>query len=96
MDTGHGAVLARVVGRVQGVGFRAWTRATAEATGVAGWVRNEPDGAVLALFVGDPADVSRMVDALWRGPAAAAVRDVAVTPAPPGTEARGFRIESGR
>lgn len=36
----------RVTGRVQGVFFRASTRERAEAAGVAGWVRNDPDGSV--------------------------------------------------
>ena len=38
------AVRVRVRGRVQGVWFRAWTKAEAEARGLSGWVRNEPDG----------------------------------------------------
>jgi acylphosphatase len=33
-------------GHVQGVGFRATTRHTAERHALAGWVRNEPDGSV--------------------------------------------------
>lgn len=36
----------RATGRVQGVGFRATTRASAQLHGVTGWVRNEPDGSV--------------------------------------------------
>ena len=35
-----------VRGRVQGVGFRDWTRRRAAAGGLAGWVRNRPDGSV--------------------------------------------------
>ena len=33
----------RVVGRVQGVGFREWTRRSAELLGLSGSVRNRPD-----------------------------------------------------
>ena len=36
----------RATGRVQGVGFRATPRASAQRHGVTGWVRNEPDGSV--------------------------------------------------
>lgn len=37
----------RYQGRVQGVGFRARTRAIASGHAVTGWVRNEADGSVL-------------------------------------------------
>ena len=35
-----------VTGLVQGVWFRGWTRETARALGLRGWVRNMPDGSV--------------------------------------------------
>ena len=41
-------------GRVQGVGFRAWTEYTTLERGLQGWVRNRRDGAVEALFAGPP------------------------------------------
>lgn len=74
------AVLARVSGRVQGVGFRAWTRRTALGLGLGGWVRNRPDGSVEALIVGPRAAVAAMLSALREGPARAEVRDLAVEP----------------
>ena len=37
-----------ITGRVQGVGFRYWTEATATSLGLDGWVRNRRDGAVQA------------------------------------------------
>ena len=39
-------------GRVQQVGFRAWTEDTALEHGLEGWVRNRRDGAVEAVFAG--------------------------------------------
>ena len=46
-------VRVQITGRVQGVGFRAWTRSRSRAFGLAGWVRNEPDGSVSALIQGE-------------------------------------------
>jgi acylphosphatase len=63
-------------GRVQGVGYRAWTEYTALEIGLDGWVRNRRDGTVEALF-GGPADAVRdMVDACRQGPPGARVEVV--------------------
>lgn len=71
----------RVEGRVQGVGFRDWTRSEARALGLAGWVRNEADGSVLVLAAGPEARVDELIAELHRGPPAARVREVEVSPA---------------
>ena len=55
-----------VEGLVQGVGFRAWTRATADSLGLEGWVKNLPDGRVEAVFEGDEGAVKQMLAELWR------------------------------
>jgi acylphosphatase len=47
----------RVHGHVQGVFFRATTRQRAQQAGVAGWVRNDPDGTVEMLLEGAPGAV---------------------------------------
>ncbi|MBL3551244.1 acylphosphatase [Rhodovulum sulfidophilum] len=85
------AVRVRIAGRVQGVGFRAWTEAQAAALGLSGWVRNEADGAVLALLAGPEDRVARMLDTLQEGPAPARVETVETTPGDWPAEA-GFRI----
>jgi acylphosphatase len=54
-------------GRVQGIGFRAWTKYTALERGLQGWVRNRRDGAVEALFVGPPDAVAAMITACHQG-----------------------------
>ncbi|MBT2228037.1 acylphosphatase [Nonomuraea sp. NEAU-A123] len=41
-----------VRGRVQGVGFRWWTRARALELGLTGWARNRPDGRVEVVMEG--------------------------------------------
>lgn len=73
----------RITGRVQGVGFRAWTARRAEALGLAGWVRNEADGAVTALIAGPPGAVARMLADLREGPPSARVARIEERPAEP-------------
>lgn len=71
-----GATLERgflLRGRVQGVGFRWWTRKTAERLGVAGTVRNLPDGSVEVMARADEESMERFRRELRRGPATARV-----------------------
>jgi acylphosphatase len=67
-----------VHGRVQGVFFRDTTRRQAQTRGVAGWVRNNRDGTVEAVFEGDADAVERMVELSRRGPSGARVERVEV------------------
>jgi acylphosphatase len=71
-------VRRRVVvrGNVQGVFFRDSCRSEASSRGVAGWVTNRPDGAVEAVFEGEPDAVSAMVDWCSHGPRGADVASV--------------------
>ena len=66
-----GAVIRRRVvahGRVQGVFFRDTCRRQAWTRQVSGWVANREDGAVEAVFEGEPSDVQAMVDWARQGP----------------------------
>ena len=65
-------------GRVQGVFFRDTTRSRAESVGVSGWVTNRPDGAVEAVFEGEPDAVEQLVAFCQRGPSRAQVGSVEV------------------
>jgi acylphosphatase len=60
-------------GRVQGVGFRAWTEDTALEHALEGWVRNRRDGSVEAVFAGDAAAVEAMIADCRRGPPGARI-----------------------
>jgi acylphosphatase len=73
-------VARRVVvhGSVQGVFFRDTTRRRAESRGVAGWVRNCPDGSVEAWFEGDGDAVDALLAFAREGPRGADVTDVEV------------------
>jgi acylphosphatase len=74
-------VSAHICGRVQGVGYRAWTEATALERGLEGWVRNRRDGSVEALFAGTPSVVAAMIEACRHGPPGARVEAVDETAA---------------
>ena len=65
-----------VRGKVQGVFFRDSAQQEAEREGVGGWVRNRDDGAVEAVFEGDPGAVERLVEWCRSGPSSADVEDV--------------------
>ena len=87
------AVRRRVVvhGRVQGVFFRDSCERMARSAGVAGWVRNRSDGAVEAVFEGEPDPVESMVAWSRQGPRRAEVTDVEVIAEDPQGES-GFRV----
>jgi acylphosphatase len=60
-------------GRVQGVFFRDSCRREASAQRVSGWVANRDDGAVEAVFEGEPAAVQALIDWTRQGPPRARV-----------------------
>jgi Acylphosphatases len=80
-----------VHGFVQGVGFRFAVERAARSRGVAGWVRNQLDGTVEAVFEGEPEDVEALVAFCREGPRGAQVERVDVVPESPDGLA-GFRV----
>jgi acylphosphatase len=80
----NAVVRRRVVvhGYVQGVFFRDTTRREARRRGVAGWVSNRFDGAVEAVFEGEPDAVEEMVRFCERGPRGADVARVEASEEP--------------
>ena len=86
-------VRRRVVayGRVQGVFFRDSCDRMARSAGVSGSVRNRNDGAVEAVFEGEPEAVDRMVAWMRQGPRRAYVERVEVFEEEPAGES-GFRV----
>jgi acylphosphatase len=67
-----------VHGFVHGVFFRDTVQRHALTAGVAGWVRNNRDGTVEAVFEGAPEAVERLVDFCREGPRGARVDRVEV------------------
>lgn len=81
-----------ISGRVQGVVFRQSTRARARQLELAGWVRNQPDGRVEAVFDGPPERVAEMLAWCHRGPPGASVSSVEVRDEPPDEPLAGFSV----
>jgi acylphosphatase len=74
----------RIAGRVQGVWFRESMRQEAARLGVAGWVRNRPDGSVEAVVQGHPEAVAAILSWARHGPDGADVRNLEESEEPPG------------
>jgi acylphosphatase len=66
-------------GRVQGVGFRHFTRVTARDLNVKGWVKNRSDGDVEVVVQGEKSKVNTMIERLKQGPVSARVDRIDVT-----------------
>mgnify|MGYP000270532500 CR=1 FL=1 len=64
-----------ISGRVQGVGFRAFTRKQAAVLDIKGWVKNLADGRVEAVIEGKKNKVNQMAAKLKKGPSFARVND---------------------
>ncbi|WP_344007736.1 acylphosphatase [Nocardioides lentus] len=83
-----------VTGRVQGVSYRWATEQEATRLGLDGWVRNEPDGSVLAYAVGPRDAVDALVAWCHEGPPAARVAGVDATDVDP-REGVGREVREG-
>ena len=81
-----------VSGRVQGVFFRAYTRETALALKLTGWVRNLPDGRVETVFEGEDTNVQSMLEWCKKGPPHALVNELEASEQTYTGEFREFRI----
>lgn len=83
MAGGTTTVQVAITGRVQGVGYRAWTRWKAESLGLSGWVRNRRTGEVEAVFSGSADAVDAMLAACREGPSGARVTEIQTLGHPP-------------
>jgi acylphosphatase len=81
-----------ISGRVQGVYFRASACDAARTYGVAGWVRNRPDGAVEALVEGEEGAVQAFTRWCHAGPSGALVTHVQLVSEAYTGEFEGFRV----
>ena len=66
----------KIIGKVQGVGFRYFTHQKATEIGIIGWVKNSRDGGVLIIVQGDKIDLNTFINYLQIGPARARVDNI--------------------
>ena len=59
----------RVIGRVQGIGYRRWATDAATKLGLSGWVRNMSDGSVEIMVQGDQEVINQFLQKCLKGPA---------------------------
>jgi acylphosphatase len=86
-------MIARVTGRVQGVGFRWWVRTRAEALHLTGWVMNDDDERSVTLVAEGDAERLDELERLVRiGPSSARVETVETQREPASGEFRRFEI----
>jgi len=86
------AITGSVRGRVQGVGFRYFTKSKAGELGLRGWVRNLPDGTVQFAAIGDKKGLERFMHYLRIGPSGSRVDDLAFQRYEESGEFEGFEI----
>lgn len=82
-----------VSGRVQGVGFRWFTRRAASEFGISGQVRNLPDGTVEAEAAGEPEQLTAFRERLRQGPPGSRVSQIEEQEIVPVPEWDGFVID---
>lgn len=69
-----------VNGHVQGVGFRSWAASRAKKLGIAGWVRNCPDGTVELVAEGRKDILESYIDILQQGNGWSRTESISVDP----------------
>lgn len=81
-----------IEGRVQGVGFRDFTKVNAEEIGIYGWIQSLPDGRLEAIFAGPLDHIREMVNRCEEGPGPSVVDDIDITVEEPDREYNGFEV----
>ena len=85
-------IRAIVSGRVQGVGFRIYTRTQARQLGVKGYVRNLSSGEVEIVACGEPENIDTLIEWAKSGSPSAVVNNLKVDVVTDVEEFEGFEI----
>lgn len=86
-------VHATISGIVQGVGYRYNTYNQAVKLGITGWVKNNDNGNVEAIFEGDETLIETMLQWCKQGPSMAIVTNIDITRKPYTAEFNTFEIK---
>jgi acylphosphatase len=70
----------KIIGKVQGVFFRASAKEVAEKLGITGFTKNDPDGTVYIEVEGEEKALDKFISWCKKGPEFAKVEDVLQTP----------------
>jgi len=81
----------RIAGTVQMVSFRYYTKYEADLLGLNGWVKNNPDGSVEAVFEGEEDKIKKITEFCKKGPNSATVKSTDIKEETP-KGIKGFRI----
>ena len=76
MNSKKKCITFRIIGKVQGVWFRAYTRDNALSLNIDGWVKNDPDGSVFGEAVGSKKNIEQFIHVLRKGSPSSRVEDV--------------------
>ena len=76
MNSKKKCITFRIIGKVQGVWFRAYTRDNALSLNIDGWVKNDPDGSVFGEAVGSEKNIEQFIHILRKGSPNSKVEDV--------------------
>jgi len=67
-----------VSGRVQGVGFRFFTKYTAEQLNIKGWVKNLADGRVEIKSTGKEENIKKFINKIKKGSPLSEIKNVSI------------------
>jgi len=81
-----------IVGKVQGVFFRAWATQKAKKFDLCGWVRNVDDGKVEIVAEGERVKINSLIKALKKGPPLSKVKNIEIIWEKTKEEFEGFNV----
>ena len=68
-----------IIGRVQGVGYRAWAKKNAKNLDILGWVKNQKDKSVFMEISGNIKNIKLFLSKCYKGPVFSRVDEIIST-----------------